>query len=90
MIRNQFPHDQDNRIQKLYYDVNIHTISNRTKLQNVKNKFWKYLKYLQKKYNMSKKFDLHRYLEVSSQRGINNDAIYIGIFLHFEGSQPQK
>jgi hypothetical protein len=49
--RNKFPHDQDNRIQKLYYDVNIHTISNRTKLQNVKNKFWKYLKYLQKKYN---------------------------------------
>jgi hypothetical protein len=49
--RNKFPHDQDNRIQKLYYDVNIHTISNRTKLQNVKKKFWKYLKYLQKKYN---------------------------------------
>ena len=23
--RNQFPHDQDNRIQKLYYDINIHT-----------------------------------------------------------------
>jgi hypothetical protein len=35
----------------LYYDVNIHTIFNRTKLQNVKKKFWKYLKYLQKKYN---------------------------------------
>jgi hypothetical protein len=49
--RNKFPHDPDNRIQKLYYDVNIHTIFNRTKLQNVKNKFWKYLKYLQKKYN---------------------------------------
>jgi len=46
--RNQFPHDQDNRIQKLYYDVNINTIFNRTKLQNVKNKFWKYLIYLQK------------------------------------------
>ena len=49
--RNKFPHDQDNRIQKLYYDVNIHTIFNRTKLQNVKNKFWKYLKYLHKNYN---------------------------------------
>ena len=48
--RNKFPHDQDNRIQKLYYDVNIHTIFNRTKLQNVKNKFWKYEKYLNKKY----------------------------------------
>lgn len=48
MIRNQFPQDQDNRIQKLYYDVNIHTIFNRTKLQNVKNKFWKYLHYLEK------------------------------------------
>ena len=49
-IRNKFPHDQDNRIQKLYYDVNIHIIFNRTKLQNVKNKFWKYLTYLNKKY----------------------------------------
>ena len=48
MIRNQFPQDQDNRIQKLYYDINIHTIFNRTKLQNVKNKFWKYLHYLEK------------------------------------------
>jgi hypothetical protein len=48
MSRNRFPHDQDNRIQKLYYDVNINTIFNRTKLQNVKNKFWKYLTYLQK------------------------------------------
>ena len=48
--RNKFPHDPDDRIQKLYYDVNIHIIFNRTKLQNVKNKFWKYLKYLQKKY----------------------------------------
>ena len=48
--RNQFPHDQDNRIQKLYYDVNIHTIFNRTKLQNVKNKFWKYVTYLNNKY----------------------------------------
>ena len=48
LTRNKFPHDQDNRIQKLYYDVNITTIFNRTKLQNVKNKFWKYLTYLQK------------------------------------------
>ena len=49
--RNQFPDDQDNRIQKLYYDVKIHTIFNRTKLQNVKNKFWKYLNYLHKEYD---------------------------------------
>ena len=48
--RNQFPNDQDNRIQKLYYDVNINTIFNRTKLQNIKNKFWKYLNYLNQKY----------------------------------------
>ena len=48
--RNRFPQDKDNRIQKLYYDVNIHTIFNRTKMQNVKNKFWKYLTYLNKKY----------------------------------------
>ena len=27
-----FPNDQDNRMQKLYYDINIHTIFNRTKL----------------------------------------------------------
>ena len=48
--RKQFLHDQDNRIQKLYYDVNINTIFKRTKLQNVKNKFWKYEKYVNKKY----------------------------------------
>ena len=36
--RIQFPHDQDNRIQKLYYDIKIHTIFNRTKLQNIKKK----------------------------------------------------
>jgi hypothetical protein len=46
--RNQFPHDPVNRIQNLYYDVNIHTIFNRTKLQNVKNKFVKYVNYLTK------------------------------------------
>jgi hypothetical protein len=48
MSRNKFPHDENNRIQKLFYDVNINTIFNRTKLQNVKNKFWKYLHYLEK------------------------------------------
>ena len=45
-----FPDDQDNRIQKLYYDIKIHTIFNRTKLQNVKNKFCKYQNYISKKY----------------------------------------
>jgi hypothetical protein len=45
-----FPLDRDKRIQNLYYDENIHTIFNRTKLQNVKNKFWKYSNYLNKKY----------------------------------------
>ena len=48
--RNKFPHDKDNRIQRLYYDVTIHTIFNRTKLQNVKKKFWKYVTYLNKGY----------------------------------------
>jgi hypothetical protein len=38
--------DHDNRILTLYYDVNINTIFNRTKLQNIKNKFWKYVNYL--------------------------------------------
>ena len=47
MSRNKFPdQDQDNRILTLYYAVNIHTIFNRTKLQNIKNKFWKYVNYL--------------------------------------------
>jgi len=50
MLRNKFPDDHDKRIQKLYYDVKIYTIFNRTKLQNVKNKFWKYVTYLNKKY----------------------------------------
>ena len=50
MILNKFPYDQDNRIQKLYYDININTIINRTKLQNIKNKFYKYENYLNKKY----------------------------------------
>ena len=44
--RNLFPHDYDNRIQKLYYDIDINTIFNRTKLQNIKNKFIKYVNYL--------------------------------------------
>jgi hypothetical protein len=45
-----FPDDQDNRIQKLYYDVNINTIFNKTKLQNLKSKFCKYIKYVSAKY----------------------------------------
>ena len=45
-----FPYDQDNRIQKLYYDINTNTIFNRTKLQNIKNKFWKYIEYVSAKY----------------------------------------
>jgi len=49
-IRNKFPDDKDNRIQKLYYDVNIHTIFNKMKLQNVKKKFRKYQNYLNDKY----------------------------------------
>ena len=49
MSINKFPkqdQDQDNRILTLYYDVNINTIFNRTKLQNIKNKFIKYVNYL--------------------------------------------
>ena len=45
---NTFPHDHNKRIHKLYYDVNINTIFNRTKLQNVKNKFVKYVKFITK------------------------------------------
>ena len=46
-----FPNENDtDRIQKLYYDVNIHIIFNRTKLQNVKNIYVKYVKYLNKIY----------------------------------------
>jgi len=48
--QNQFPHDENNRIQKLYYDINIHTIFNRTKLQNHKNKFYKYNKFVLNKF----------------------------------------
>ena len=44
--RNKFIHDQDNRIQKLYYDVNIHLIIDKTRLKNLKNKFCKYVNYL--------------------------------------------
>ena len=47
-LSNSFPHDYDNRIQKLYYDVNIHTIFKRTKLQNIKNKFVKYVNFTTK------------------------------------------
>lgn len=45
-----FPDDPVNRIQKLYYDVNTCTIFNKTKLQNLKSKFWKYKNYINKKY----------------------------------------
>jgi len=48
--RNKFPDDPVNRIQKLYYDVNINTIFNKTKLRNIKKKFWKYMKYVNDKY----------------------------------------
>ena len=45
-----FPDDQDNRIQKLYYDANIETIFNKTKLPNLKNKFCRYENYITKKH----------------------------------------
>ena len=51
MIRNQFLYDQDNRIQKLYYDVNINTIFNRSKLRNLKKKFCRYENYINNKYH---------------------------------------
>ena len=50
MSRNRFPHDPVNRIQNLYYDININTIYNRTKQQNIKNKFYKYENYLNNNY----------------------------------------
>jgi hypothetical protein len=58
----RFPHDQDNRIRYLYYDVNIHTIFNRTKLKNLKNKFCKYLNYIKKdrKNNIIQIFELQQ------------------------------
>ena len=44
-----FPNENDTcRIQKLYYDVNINTIFNRTKLRNLKKKFVKYVKFITK------------------------------------------
>ena len=44
-----FPNENGTcRIQKLYYDVNINTIFNRTKLRNIKNKFVKYVKFITK------------------------------------------
>ena len=46
--RKQFPDDKDNRIQNLYYDVNITTIFNKNKLQKTKIKFIKYENYLMK------------------------------------------
>ena len=45
-----FPDDQDNRIQKLYYDANIDTIFNKSKLRNLKNKFCRYENYITKKH----------------------------------------
>lgn len=45
-----FPYDEGNRIQKLYYDIDINTIFSRTKLQNYKKKFYKYDNYISKKY----------------------------------------
>ena len=86
-FRNQFPYDQDNRIQKLYYDVNINTIFNRTTLQNVKNKFWKYLIYLNKKYFndiQPKLIELQKirdelYVEWKIRKGGNS-----GIFYHIK------
>jgi len=48
--RKLFLHDKDNRVQNLYYDIEIKTIFIRTKLQNVKKKFWKYAKFLAKVY----------------------------------------
>jgi len=46
MTGNKFPHDKDNRIQKLYRDVNINIIFNKNKLQSTKKKFIKYVNYL--------------------------------------------
>ena len=48
--RYKFPDDQDNRIQKLYYDVNIETNFNKTNLRNLKNKFCRYENYITKKH----------------------------------------
>jgi hypothetical protein len=70
--RNQFPVDPDNRIQKLYYDININTIFNRTKLQNVKNKFWKYLKYLIKYEKMNIQSNISRLQKTCWEYTIRN------------------
>ena len=45
-----FPDDQDNRIQKLYYDADIETNFNKTNLRNLKNKFCRYENYITKKH----------------------------------------
>ena len=45
-----FPDDQENRIQKLYYDADIETNFNKTKLRNLKNKFCRYENYITKKH----------------------------------------
>jgi DNA repair exonuclease SbcCD ATPase subunit len=48
--RYKFPDDQDNRIQKLYYDADIKPNFNKTKLRNLKNKFCRYENYITKKH----------------------------------------
>ena len=48
--RYKFPDDQDNRIQKLYYDADIKTNFNKTNLRNLKNKFCRYENYITKKH----------------------------------------
>ena len=45
-----FPDDQDNRIQKLYYDADIETNFNKTNLRNLKNKICRYENYITKKH----------------------------------------
>lgn len=41
-----FLHDKDKRMQNLYYDIDIRSTYNKTKLRNVKRKYWKYAKFL--------------------------------------------
>lgn len=44
--RAKFLHDIDNRILKLFYDIDIKTIFKWSKLKNIKKKYWKYAKFL--------------------------------------------
>ena len=69
MSRINFPLDQDNRIQILYYNIYINTNLNRTKLQNIKNKFWKYANYVNNQYYKDIQPKL---LELQTKR----DAVY--------------